>query len=618
VLLLAIVGAGTWYTVKADRDTKMVDDLRSNLAQTTEKAEATATELEASQQALADLQAKSKAGLAALDQRIAELSANLDSLGQAKDQLAEQSAATEKRLTDELAGVNGNLDQAQQSIATLEQNKARLEAQIAEQLTAAEAQKTKAAAALAAMLERKTALVQALAEEKTGRGNDAQAHQQEMTQTLSQSHEYETALSQSAPEHAARLKELLGQVKQLTATNEEQSAILAEARETMGRLRDELKNSENELASTREAMASADTAHKAAVTELQQQMQANQEQAQQEHDALVASNTQKLDALITRAAADARAQKAAQQRLADHAAATLASTKSQAGKDLQQTRARAQAQLKAQKAVAAKQAALAVMTLATAKEHAGKGLAEAQAAAKAQLESTKMSASREHEALLSKYHTETSALREQLASTRKAAAAEAERAMVAQRSCLLNQSALAAVYNDEVKNLRGNLQSTRTNLDTQSNMIAELGQMGATFTPRGLVLTFGEADLSFAPGKTTPTPESVGSLDVVAAFLKNYPGQGVLVEGHTDSLGADALNQQLSEKRAQSVFDALVERGIDPMRIRAVGYGEAQPIASNNTRKGRSKNRRVNLAIVQVGKLPAAPAAEEAAAPAAE
>jgi outer membrane protein OmpA-like peptidoglycan-associated protein len=618
LLLLAMVGAGTWYAVTADRDTKMVNGLRSDLAQTSEKAEATAKELEASQQALADLQAKSKAELAALDQRIAELSANLKSLGQAKDELAKQSAATEQRLTTELAGVNSNLDQAQQSITALEQNKAKLEAEIAEQLAAAEAQQAKAAAALAAMQAQKTALEQALVEEKTGRDSDAQAHQQAMAQTLSESHEFETALSQSAPEHAARLKELIGQVKQLTATNAEQSAILVEARETMGKLRDQLKNTENDLASTREAMASADAAHKAAVAELQQQMQANQEQAQKEHDTLVASNTQKLDALVTRAAADARAQKAAQQRLADHAAATLASLKGQARKDLQQARAKAQAQMEAHKAAAAKQAALAAATLATAKEHAGKGLAEAQAAAKAQLNSTKMSASREHEALLSKYHAETATLRNELASTRKAAASEAERALVAQRSCMLNQSALAAVYNDEVKNLRGNLQSTRTNLDTQSNMIAELGQMGAKFTVRGLVLTFGEKDLSFAPGQTTPTPESVGSLDVVAAFLKNYPGQGVLVEGHTDSLGADALNQKLSEARAQSVFDALGERGIDPMRIRAIGHGETQPIAGNNTRKGRSKNRRVDLVIVQVSKLSAATVAEESAAPATE
>jgi outer membrane protein OmpA-like peptidoglycan-associated protein len=88
-------------------------------------------------------------------------------------------------------------------------------------------------------------------------------------------------------------------------------------------------------------------------------------------------------------------------------------------------------------------------------------------------------------------------------------------------------------------------------------------------------------------------------LDQVSGVLKSYPEIKVNIEGHTDSVGPADYNLRLSDARANSVREALIERGIDASRLEAIGYGESKPIASNRTRKGRAANRRVEFNIVQ-------------------
>jgi OOP family OmpA-OmpF porin len=80
-----------------------------------------------------------------------------------------------------------------------------------------------------------------------------------------------------------------------------------------------------------------------------------------------------------------------------------------------------------------------------------------------------------------------------------------------------------------------------------------------------------------------------------AATMKQYPNLRVSVEGHTDSVGSDAYNQGLSERRAQSVADALAADGISPSRMSVKGFGKSKPIASNSTAEGRAQNRRVEI-----------------------
>lgn len=91
--------------------------------------------------------------------------------------------------------------------------------------------------------------------------------------------------------------------------------------------------------------------------------------------------------------------------------------------------------------------------------------------------------------------------------------------------------------------------------------------------------------------------DSRSVLKTVAESLINEPSVGVVVEGHTDSVGSDNYNQQLSQKRANAVADFLVSNGVRANRIKAIGYGESRPAASNDTEEGRERNRRVELKL---------------------
>lgn len=92
-------------------------------------------------------------------------------------------------------------------------------------------------------------------------------------------------------------------------------------------------------------------------------------------------------------------------------------------------------------------------------------------------------------------------------------------------------------------------------------------------------------------------PDARTILDAVAEILNRYPQMQVEVAGHTDSIGSDAYNLQLSQKRAQAVVNYLSGKGVDTTRMSAKGYGESEPVDSNETRDGRERNRRVELRI---------------------
>ncbi|RLC50885.1 MAG: OmpA family protein, partial [Candidatus Cloacimonadota bacterium] len=81
----------------------------------------------------------------------------------------------------------------------------------------------------------------------------------------------------------------------------------------------------------------------------------------------------------------------------------------------------------------------------------------------------------------------------------------------------------------------------------------------------------------------------------VVRTLKDYPEMTLLIKGHTDNIGSDAYNLKLSQRRADSVRQFLIDNGIDPSRLESVGYGETQPIATNDTPEGRAKNRRIEF-----------------------
>lgn len=84
-------------------------------------------------------------------------------------------------------------------------------------------------------------------------------------------------------------------------------------------------------------------------------------------------------------------------------------------------------------------------------------------------------------------------------------------------------------------------------------------------------------------------------LDRVTRVLREYPQTRIRVEGHTDSKGSDEYNMQLSQRRAQAVTNAMIQRGVDPIRMESIGFGESQPISSND-----AENRRVNIVIIPI------------------
>ncbi|GLU43341.1 OmpA family protein [Allomuricauda sp. NBRC 101325] len=103
----------------------------------------------------------------------------------------------------------------------------------------------------------------------------------------------------------------------------------------------------------------------------------------------------------------------------------------------------------------------------------------------------------------------------------------------------------------------------------------------------------------FDTGKSSIKAESTSVMVDIIQILNEYPTAKFTVEGHTDSVGSESTNQKLSESRANSVRDFLIDKGIGADRLTAIGYGEAKPIATNNTRAGRAQNRRVEINLIK-------------------
>lgn len=125
--------------------------------------------------------------------------------------------------------------------------------------------------------------------------------------------------------------------------------------------------------------------------------------------------------------------------------------------------------------------------------------------------------------------------------------------------------------------------------DTQQ----ELKDLKAKQTNRGMVMTL--SDVLFDTGRATLKAGADRDLDRLAQALKDNSNTRVLIEGHTDSVGGDDYNMALSQKRAESVADALQMRGVPADRYQAKGLGKEFPVASNATAEGRQQNRRVEI-----------------------
>ena len=106
------------------------------------------------------------------------------------------------------------------------------------------------------------------------------------------------------------------------------------------------------------------------------------------------------------------------------------------------------------------------------------------------------------------------------------------------------------------------------------------------------------ADAFFDFDKSVLKPEGKAKLDDLVGKVKDINLEVIIAVGHTDSIGADAYNQKLSVKRAETVKAYLVSKGIEKNRVYTEGKGEKQPVADNKTKEGQAKNRRVEIEVV--------------------
>ncbi|HEV7922692.1 MAG TPA: OmpA family protein [Thermoanaerobaculia bacterium] len=168
-------------------------------------------------------------------------------------------------------------------------------------------------------------------------------------------------------------------------------------------------------------------------------------------------------------------------------------------------------------------------------------------------------------------------------------------AQQAQQQAQMSASALQSA-NEELERTRQQLAQRDSDV-RRVQMESELAKFGNTRNDNGRFIVALSGGLLFDTGKSTLKPGAKATLSKIAAQLQSDDSIRISVEGHTDSVGSEDLNQSLSEKRAAAVRDFLVNAGVPESRISSDGQGEAQPIATNKTAAGRQQNRRVELVI---------------------
>jgi outer membrane protein OmpA-like peptidoglycan-associated protein len=247
----------------------------------------------------------------------------------------------------------------------------------------------------------------------------------------------------------------------------------------------------------------------------------------------------------------------------------------------------------AQAAAAAREAQARADADAEAKRRADAETARAQAeAARADAEQAKA------EALKMKQEAEAAAAE---AAHQKAEAEKATAEAVAEQQALAAETDKARQAAAQSESLRqqaekATQQAENEKQELRARLLQQLNSILATRdSARGLVANI--SDVLFRSGSFELLPGARERLAKVSGIVLAYPSLHVAVEGHTDSIGSDDYNQQLSERRAQAVRDYFVQQGINSAAVEAHGYGKTAPIATNDTPEGRQQNRRVELIL---------------------
>lgn len=177
----------------------------------------------------------------------------------------------------------------------------------------------------------------------------------------------------------------------------------------------------------------------------------------------------------------------------------------------------------------------------------------------------------------------------------EASAAAADKANANARLANVNAQQQQAEAERARQNAEANLAAAQSAQAKAAKLQQQLTDLQAQQTDRGMVLTLG--DVLFDTGRAVLKPGAMVTIDRLAAFMKDNPERTLVVEGHTDSVGSDALNLELSQQRADAVKTALTLRAIDSNRIKTDGFGQTRSVASNDTAEGRQRNRRVEVVI---------------------
>jgi len=247
----------------------------------------------------------------------------------------------------------------------------------------------------------------------------------------------------------------------------------------------------------------------------------------------------------------------------------------------------------AQAAAAAREAKARADAAAEAKRRADAEAASAQAqAAQAQAEQARAAA--EQAKAEAERMKEEAVAAAQEASRQKEEAEKAKAEAVAQQQVLSAETDKARAAAAQSESLRQ--QAEKEKQELRARLLQQLNSILATRdSARGLVANM--SDVLFRSGSFELLPAARERLAKVSGIVLAYPSLHVAIEGHTDSVGSDQYNQDLSEHRAQSVRDYFVQQGIQSSAIEARGFGKTDPIASNDTPEGRQQNRRVELVL---------------------
>ncbi|HTM38577.1 MAG TPA: OmpA family protein [Terriglobales bacterium] len=235
-----------------------------------------------------------------------------------------------------------------------------------------------------------------------------------------------------------------------------------------------------------------------------------------------------------------------------------------------------------------------------AKEKEATAAREAQARAEADAESRRREQAEAERTAAEQAKAEAERAKQEADLAAQKAAQEKQEAQAAQAAALAQQQALQAenektrAQAEEAELGRQKAESEKAEM--RARLLKQLNAILVTRdTARGLIATM--PDVLFETNRYALRPAARESLAKFAGILLAYPDLRLEVDGHTDSVGADAYNQQLSEKRADSVRDYLVQQGIPIASVTVQGFGKTQPVASNATAAGRQQNRRVELVV---------------------